>query len=109
MTSTFQRTFHSAHVGISFVIRFPRKEIFARRRCEDLLIPFSCTSTDIVQFEEKALRVDGCRVNHAKGAYVCKAVTLPNGLLDIAFELSNGSFESVRESDRYTVTGHFGA
>lgn len=31
-----------------------RKDIFARRRCEDLLIPFSCTSTDIVQFEEKA-------------------------------------------------------
>eukprot|EP00435_Cladocopium_sp_Y103_P040888 s1408_g11.t1 len=33
-----------------------QKDIFARRRCEDLLIPFSCTSTDIVQFEEKVHR-----------------------------------------------------
>eukprot|EP00439_Symbiodinium_sp_Y106_P039692 s2058_g4.t2 len=32
------------------------KEIFARRRLEDLLIPFACTSTDIVHFEEKVHR-----------------------------------------------------
>lgn len=39
---------------LGFPSVWPRKDIFARRRCEDLLIPFSCTSTDIVQFEEKA-------------------------------------------------------
>lgn len=32
------------------------KETFARRRCEDLLLPFACTSTDIVQFESKIHR-----------------------------------------------------
>ncbi len=29
------------------------QQIFARRRCEDLLIPFACTSTDIQNFDAK--------------------------------------------------------
>jgi len=32
------------------------KDSFARRRCEDLLVPFMCTSTDIVHFDEKTHR-----------------------------------------------------
>eukprot|EP00931_Biecheleriopsis_adriatica_P100911 TRINITY_DN76148_c0_g1_i1.p1 TRINITY_DN76148_c0_g1~~TRINITY_DN76148_c0_g1_i1.p1 ORF type:complete len:789 (-),score=132.06 TRINITY_DN76148_c0_g1_i1:111-2384(-) len=55
--------------GMLMDINFPRtsyftgkflnsvlQDTFARRRCEDMLVPFACTSTDILNFEAKSHR-----------------------------------------------------
>ncbi|CAK9099693.1 unnamed protein product [Durusdinium trenchii] len=72
---TFPRTANFTGAFLNAML----KEIFARRRCEDLLIPFSCTSTDIVQFEEKVHR-DGplWRVVRASMSLVGIAPPLPH-------------------------------
>ncbi|CAE8611131.1 unnamed protein product, partial [Polarella glacialis] len=52
MDLNFPRTSYFTGAYLNNVL----KETFARRRAEDLLVPFACTSTDIVQFEEKMHR-----------------------------------------------------
>merc|ERR1719336_1844599 len=49
MDLNFPRTAYSTGNYINSLL----KDTFARRRCEDLLVPFMCTSTDIVQFDDK--------------------------------------------------------
>jgi len=75
MDLTFPRTANFTGAFLNAML----KDIFARRRCEDLLIPFSCTSTDIVQFEEKVHR-DGplWRVVRASMSLVGIAPPLPH-------------------------------
>ncbi|CAJ1410489.1 unnamed protein product [Effrenium voratum] len=72
---TFPRTANFTGAFLNSML----KDIFARRRCEDLLIPFSCTSTDIVQFKEKVHR-DGpiWRVVRASMSLVGIAPPLPH-------------------------------
>merc|ERR1719336_1136155 len=52
MDLNFPRTAYSTGNYINSLL----KDTFARRRCEDLLVPFMCTSTDIVQFDDKIHR-----------------------------------------------------
>ncbi|CAK0843925.1 unnamed protein product [Prorocentrum cordatum] len=52
MDITFPRTAYFTGNYLNTVL----KDTFARRRCEDLLVPFACTSTDIVHFESKIHR-----------------------------------------------------
>lgn len=52
MDLNFPRTSYFTGTYINWLL----KDAFARRRCEDLLVPFMCTSTDIVHFDEKTHR-----------------------------------------------------
>jgi len=52
MDMTFPRTAIFTGRFLNFVLQ----QVFARRRCEDMLLPFVCTSTDILNFEAKLHR-----------------------------------------------------